>query len=207
MKVVLGLTNKQANIARSIAKELGRIPKVEYAVWHGALIGYVVPKRQPGQADFVFDLDGNKLVYDGPRDFTVEIWRVFGLITGDDSPYDMPVLFLADEFPFQKSSWYHESGFAIRQLMEGEKKFQLPELRKALQALDGKPAPDWLIVAGAQLLRDLKGMPKAGTPEYRQAAAAGKLAEYKANQQLLNLFDKSCTVERFAQCLAKQNAA
>lgn len=201
MKVVLGLTGKQGNTARNIAKDLGKIPRVEYTVWHGDLYGYVVPKRQPGQADYMLSLDGNKLVYDGPRDIIADIWHILDAISGNGSVYDMPVLYFSDEFPFQKTEWYHASDFAIRQLMLEKKKFRQPELRKALEALNGGPAPQWLVTAGTQLLRDLKGMPKAGTPEYRQAAAAGKLAEYKANQRLLDLFHKSCPVNQLAQVL------
>ena len=155
MKVVLALTDAQADIAR-------QLPETE-SVELEAVCEYLIPLSSNNES-FQLNLHGNELIYDGSRDIPLGAWSLIAEILRADKAFEAPLLFLSDEFPFENTAWYVGTERGIEELVD-QGKFLLPEFQKALDALDGNEVPRWLALAGEKLLFGIPGNPKAGTVE------------------------------------------
>lgn len=145
MKVTLALTRNQTDVAKEIAKASSKEP-ADGTVWHGSLIGYIVPKCHPGRPDYVLSLDGNALVYDGPRDRPPQVLLIMDTIFNGCYLDLVPVIKFACRLFPARADWYLTTVEAIEKLVALDQ-FRSEDLISAVSAEPTEALPEWIVRA------------------------------------------------------------
>lgn len=189
MKLILVLDPVQLSVAIRIKKEVEK--KLKQAPggvgWYGDLLGYLELEDS-----CILRLGFNKIVYDGPRDIEPAVRAVIRNIVGPDLCDAKVVSMVDDEYSgfLNGMPWHVTTDVAVGTKLSWKRDHFPGVFRMVSGLIDSKKQISHETYSLLKHFSDhLPSSPKAGTPAYRQATAAGTI------QQLQRYDNLKCKVD------------
>lgn len=189
MKLILSLDSLQLSDAIRIKKEVEK--KIKKAPggdgWYGDLLGYL-ELEEPCMLMLGF----HKIIYDGPRDIEPAVLAVIRNIIGPDICDAKVISQVDDEYLgfLNGTPWYVAADVAMGNKL-GKKEDHFPSVLRMVSGLIlNKKHVKYEVYGNIKYFSDnLPSSPKAGTPAYRQATAAGTIQQLQRYDDLKRKVD------------------